>query len=58
MRVALALAEQEELTQRAITDAGCSAEQAELAAGHFEAAARDEWQRLADAGGSTPLGHA
>ena len=43
--------EQEHLVERAITDAGFSAEQARLAAGPFGAAARDEWQRIADASG-------
>jgi len=54
----LALAEQEHLIQRAITDAGHTAEQAELAAGHFTVAARDEWERITGASGSAPLGHA
>lgn len=49
---AAALWEQEHLIERAITDAGHSAEQAGLAIGHFRAAARDEWQRIADTGGS------
>ncbi len=49
---ALALAEQDELIRRAIVDAGFSAEQARLAAAHFEAAAWDEWERIADTAGS------
>ena len=48
---ALALAEQEELIRHAIMAAGYTAEQEGLAAGHFAAAARDEWQRIADASG-------
>ena len=48
---AAALWEQEHLVERAITDAGYSSEQARLAAGHFGVAARDEWQRIANAGG-------
>ncbi len=55
---ALALAEQEELIQRAIMEAGCNAEQARLAAGYFEAAAQDEWQRIAASGGSEAWGEA
>jgi len=55
---ALALAEQEGLIQRAITDAGYSAEQAWLAASRFEAAAWDEWERIAAAGGSDTWGDA
>jgi hypothetical protein len=55
---ALALAEQEELIQRAITDAGYRPEQAQLAAGHFEVAAREEWRRIADAGGGGSSGRA
>ena len=47
---ALALAEQEELIRRAITAAGYSTAQAQLAAAHFEEAAWDEWQRIVDAG--------
>ena len=43
----LALAEQCDLIRRAITDAGFTVEQAQLAAGHFEVAAREEWARLA-----------
>jgi ribulose bisphosphate carboxylase small subunit len=43
---ALALAEQDELIQRAIIGAGYSVEQAWVAAGRFEAAAWNEWQRL------------
>ena len=43
---ALALAEQELLVERAIVEAGHSVEQAQLAAGHFGAAARDEWERI------------
>jgi hypothetical protein len=46
--------EQEHLVERAITEAGYSAEQAHLATGHFGTAARDEWRRIV-AGGS---GHA
>jgi len=49
---ALALAEQADLIERAITDAGHTTGQAELAAGRFEAAAWDEWERIAAAGGS------
>lgn len=45
----LALTEQAGLIRRAILDAGFSAEQAQLAAGHFEMAAREEWTRLAGA---------
>ena len=45
----LALGEQGDLIHRAITDAGFSAEQAQLAAEHFEVAAREEWTRLAGA---------
>ena len=41
---ALALAEQEHLVERAIVEAGHSVEQAQLAAGRFAAAAREEWQ--------------
>ena len=55
---ALALAEQEHLVERAITDAGYSTEQARLAAEHFAAAARDEWQRIADASGGFSWGAA
>ncbi len=55
---ALALAEQEELIHRAIMEAGYNAEQAQLAAGYFEAAAQDEWQRIATAGGSEAWGQA
>ncbi len=47
----VALAEQEDLIRRTITDARHSAEQARLAAEHFEVAARDEWTRVADASG-------
>ncbi len=43
----VALAEQEDLIRRTIMDAGFSAEQAQLAAGHFEVAALDEWERIA-----------
>ena len=43
---AAALWEQEHLVESAITDAGYSTEQARLAAGHFAAAAREEWQRI------------
>jgi myosin-crossreactive antigen len=53
---ALALAEQAELIERAITDAGHATDQAGLAAGHFEMAAWDEWQRIADAGSSDEVG--
>ena len=49
----LVLAEQEELIRRAIMAAGYTAEQEELAVGYFGAAARKEWQRIADAGGSS-----
>lgn len=52
----VALAEQGDLIRRAITDAGFSAEQARLAAEHFEVAARDEWTRVADASGTTADG--
>ncbi|MBV9811492.1 MAG: hypothetical protein JO326_02005 [Acetobacteraceae bacterium] len=55
---ALALAAQTDLIERAITDAGYSDQQARLAAGHFEVAARDEWQRIVDASGSEPWGTA
>jgi hypothetical protein len=55
---ALALAEQEELIERAITEAGYTAQQARLAAGHFTAAAREEGQRITDAGGSSTWGTA
>ena len=55
---ALTLAEQEELIERAIADAGFSAEQARLAAGPFAAAARDERQRIVDASGAFFLGTA
>ena len=41
---ALALTEQELLVERAIVEAGHSAEQARLAARRFAAAAWDEWQ--------------
>ncbi len=54
---ALALAEQEHMIQRAIIEAGYSAEQAALAAGHFEVAAQDEWRRIVVAG-SGELGRA
>lgn len=40
----LALAEQKLLIERAIVEAGYSAEQARLTAWHFAVAARDEWQ--------------
>lgn len=43
----LALIEQGSLIRRAITDAGFSTEQAQLAARHFEASALAEWARLA-----------
>ena len=49
---ALALAEQQDLIRRAIMAAGYTAEQEELAVGRFGVAARDEWQRIADANGS------
>jgi hypothetical protein len=55
---ALALAEQQGLIQRAITDGGYSTEQARLAAGHFEVAAREEWQRIVDAAGGSSWGRA
>ncbi len=55
---ALALAEQEELIHRAIMDAGYNAEQAHLAAGCFGAAAQDQWERIATAGGSAAWGEA
>lgn len=45
----LALGEQSNLVRRAILDAGFNAEQAQLAAGHFEVAAREEWARIAGA---------
>lgn len=50
----VALAEQEFVTRRAITDAGGSSVQADLLVEHFGNAARDEWYRLAQriAGGS------
>lgn len=51
----VALAEQLDLIRRTITDAGHSAEQAWLAAEHFEAAARDEWEQIADASGPSGL---
>ena len=53
---AAVLWEQEHLVERAIVDAGYSAEQARLAAGHFGAAARDEWQQIADASGGSLWG--
>ena len=45
----LALGEQGDLVRRAILEAGFSDEQAQLAAGHFEVAAREEWAWLAGA---------
>ena len=54
----LALAEQTDLIERAIADAGFSEQQARLAAGHFEVAARDAWQRIASSGGSGAWGTA
>ena len=45
----LALSEQGDVVRRAIVDAGFSTEQAQLAAEHFEAAARAEWTRIASA---------
>jgi hypothetical protein len=56
--LALALAEQAHLIERAIRDAGHGAEQARLAAEHFAAAARNEGQRIAGALGSAPWGQA
>ncbi len=55
---ALALAEQEELIRRAIMAAGYTAEQEELAVGHFGVAAREEWQRIANASGGLLSGTA
>lgn len=43
----VALAEQEDLVRRAILEAGFTAEQARLAAEHFEVAALAEWKRVA-----------
>lgn len=54
---ALALAEQSGLIERAITRGGYSTEQATLAAGHFVAAAQDEWQRIGASTNGT-AGHA
>lgn len=51
----VALAEQEDLIRRKIMDAGHSAEQARLAAEHFETAAKVEWERIASAS-TTPTG--
>ena len=45
----LALSEQQSLIQRAITDAGFTPEQARLADGHFEVAAREEWAQVGTA---------
>lgn len=55
---ALALAEQEHLIQRAITDAGFTILQADLAAREFAASAAVEWQRIVGAGGSKAWGTA
>ena len=55
---ALALAEQEHLIQRAITDAGYTVEQAGLAAREFAASAAVEWQRIEDARGREAWGRA
>lgn len=46
----LALAEQGERLRRAVLEAGHGAEQAHLAAAHFETAARVEWAWLDAAG--------
>lgn len=54
----LALAEQELLVERAIVEAGHSAEQARLTVGHFGAAVRDEWARIVSASGHGERGHA
>ena len=54
----LALGEQDSLIRRAIMDAGFSDKQAHLAAEHFEAAAREEWARLASAMASDVSGTA
>jgi hypothetical protein len=55
---ALALDEQEHLIERAIVEAGYGVDLAQFAAGHFGAAARDEWARLAGAGSTGALGRA
>jgi len=55
---ALALAEQEHLIQRAITHAGHTVLQADLAAREFVAAAAVEWQRITDASGGGTWGQA
>lgn len=55
---ALALAEQEHLIRRAVTDVGYNARQADLAAREFAAAAAVEWQRLVDAGAGAAWGRA
>ncbi len=55
---AQALAEQVGLIEHTVVEAGYTAEQARLAAGHFEAAAAAEWQRIAAAGGSEAWGTA
>lgn len=47
---AAALAEQEHLVQRAITDAGYTVLRADLAAREFAASAAVEWQRIVNAG--------
>ena len=54
----LALGEQGDLVRRGIMDAGYTDAQAQLAAGHFEVAARAEWRRLADAGVDGAVGRA
>jgi len=54
----MALAEQEDMISRAIMRAGFSAEQARLAAEHFEMAARAEWERITAAGGTVAYGRA
>ena len=53
-----ALAEQEGLVRRAIAEAGYTEEQARVAAGRFEAAAAEEWRRIAGAGASGAGGRA
>ena len=54
----LTLGERGSLIRRAILDAGFSTEQAQLAAGRFEVAAREEWARLASAMASDMSGTA
>ncbi len=53
-----ALAEQQDLIQRAIVEAGFSTQQAWLAAEHFGDAARDEWAQMTHAGAATAQGQA